>query len=170
MEQWEVLDVEGNPTGKIMEKYDKKVFEKGGYHLGSDLWMINNENKILIQKRSPLKRLEPNVWAMTGGSVMVGENSLTTIIRETKEELGIDINDNDLKLITKFRVDINNLWIHAYVLKCNYDISEMKFREDEVSDARWASWEEIDYLAKNGQFIKNRWNFVSEVLKKEITN
>ena len=63
MEYWEVLDGEGKPTGEIMEKYDKKVFERGFYHLGADVWIINSENKILIQKRSPLKRLEPNVWA-----------------------------------------------------------------------------------------------------------
>ena len=29
MEYWEVLDGKGNPTGEIMKKYDKKVFEKG---------------------------------------------------------------------------------------------------------------------------------------------
>lgn len=33
----------------------------------------------------------------------------------------------------------------------------MKFQEDEVSDAKWATWEEIDDLVKNGQFIKHRW-------------
>ena len=57
MEYWEVLDGEGKPTGEIMEKYDKKVFERGFYHLGADVWIINSDNKILIQKRSPLKRL-----------------------------------------------------------------------------------------------------------------
>lgn len=73
MELWEVLDDNGNPTGEIMEKYDQKVFDKELYHLGSDVWIINNENKILIQKRLEQKRLEPNVWTMTGGSVILGE-------------------------------------------------------------------------------------------------
>lgn len=49
-----------------MEKYDKKVFERGFYHLGADVWIINSDNKILIQKRSPLKRLEPNVCGRIG--------------------------------------------------------------------------------------------------------
>lgn len=168
MELWEVLDREGNPTGEIMEKYDKKVFERGLYHLGSDVWIINSDNKILIQKRSPLKRLEPNVWAMTGGSVILGENSLKTIVREAKEELNIDINSDNLKFITKFRT--GNVWIDTYLLKCDYDISKMKFQEDEVSDAKWATWEEIDGLVNNGQFIKNRWEFVSKILKDEIEN
>jgi isopentenyldiphosphate isomerase len=165
MELWEILDEKGNPTGEIMEKYDKKVFEKGFYHLGADVWIINSDNKVLIQKRSQLKRLEPNVWAMTGGSVILGENSLETIVREAKEELNIDINANDLKLITKFRT--GNVWIDTYILKCDYDISKMKFQEEEVSDAKWASWEEIDNLVSNGQFIKNRWEFVNEFLKKD---
>ena len=61
MEYWEVLDGEGKPTGEIMKKYDKEVFDRGFYHLGSDVWIINSNNKILIKKRSPLKKLEPNV-------------------------------------------------------------------------------------------------------------
>ena len=166
VEQWEVLDEEGNPTGEIMEKYDKKVFDRGLYHLGTDVWIINSENKILIQKRSESKRLEPNVWAMTGGSVIVGENSLETIVREAKEELDIEIDSNKLKLITKFKT--GNVWIDTYILKNDYDISKMKFQKEEVSDAKWATLNEIDELVKAGKFIKHRWEFVNEFLKKEI--
>ncbi len=166
MEYWEVLDGEGKPTGEIMKKYDKEVFDRGFYHLGLDVWIINSNNKILIQKRSPLKKLEPNVWAMTGGSVIVGENSLKTIVREAKEELDIDIDINKLKLITKFRT--GNVWIDTYVLKCDYDISKMRFCKEEVQDAKWATWEEIDELVKKGQFIKHRWEFVNKFIKEEI--
>ena len=168
MELWEVLDGEGNPTGEIMEKYDRKVFERGLYHLGSDIWIINSDNKILIQKRSHLKRLEPNVWAMTGGSVILGENSLKTIVREAKEELDIDINADNLEFITKFRT--GNVWIDTYVLRYDYDISKMKFQEDEVSDAKWATWDEIEDLVNNGQFIKHRWEFVKQFLKERLAN
>ena len=166
MELWEVLDDNGNPTGKIMEKNDKKVFDKGLYHLGADVWIINNENKILIQKRSEQKRLEPNVWAMTGGSVILGEKSKETIVREAKEELDIDINPNELKLITKFKT--GNVWIDTYILKCNYDISKMKFQAEEVSDAKWATWSEINTLVNNGEFIKHRWEFVNKFFKDEL--
>ena len=103
---------------------------------------------------------------MTGGSVILGEKSINTIVREAKEELDIDINAEDLKLITKFKT--GNVWIDTYILKCDYEISKMKFQEDEVSDAKWATWEEIEELVKNGEFIKNRWQFVSKILKEEI--
>lgn len=166
VEQWEVLDDKGNPTGEIMEKYDQKVFDKGLYHLGTDVWIINRENKILIQKRSNLKKLEPNVWAMTGGSVILGEKSKETIVREAKEELNININPENLKLITKFRT--GNVWIDTYILRCDYDISKMIFQEDEVSDAKWATYEEIESLVNNGEFIKHRWEFVNKFIKEEI--
>lgn len=166
MELWEVIDGNGNPTGEIMEKYDQKIFDRGLYHLGSDVWIINSEKKILIQKRSPNKKNEPNVWAMTGGSVIVGENSLETIVREAKEELNININPQKLKLVTKFKT--GNVWIDTYFLKNDYDIAEMKFQEEEVSDAKWATWNEIDEMNAKGEFIKNRWEFVKDYLKKEI--
>lgn len=92
---------------------------------------------------------------MTGGSVILGEQSKETIVREAKEELDIDINPNELKFITKFKT--GNVWIDTYILKHDYDISKMKFQEDEVSDAKWATWEEINTLVKNGEFIKHRW-------------
>jgi len=168
MELWEVLDSYGNFTGEIMKKYDQKVFDRGFYHLGTDVWIINKENKILIQKRAENKRFEPNVWAMTGGSVIVGETSLETIIREAKEELNIVINPNKLKLLTKFKT--KNVWIDTYILKDDYDISKMKFQKEEVSDAKWATWDEINNLVDNGLFMKNRWEFVSKLLKEEIKN
>lgn len=163
MEYWEVLDSEGNPTGEIMKKYDQSVFNRGFYHLGADVWIINNENKILIQKRSPLKKLDPNVWAMTGGSVILGEKSKETIVRESREELGIQIDLEKLKLIKKFKT--GNVWIDTYILRNDYDIAKMKFQEEEVSEAKWATWQEIYDLVKNGQFIKNRWEFVKDLLK-----
>ena len=166
MELWEVLDDNGNPTGEIMKKYDQKVFDRGLYHLGADVWIINSDNKILIQKRAKQKKLEPNVWAMTGGSVILGEKSINTIVREAKEELNIDINADNLKLITKFKT--GNVWIDTYILRCDYDIYKMKFQEDEVSDVKWATWTEINDLVNSGKFIKHRWEFVSKFLKEEI--
>lgn len=42
-------------------------------------WFKRDQNK---------KRLAPNVWAMTGGSVIFGEKSKETIVKEAKEETG----------------------------------------------------------------------------------
>lgn len=85
---------------------------------------------------------------MTDGSVILGENSKNTIVRKAKEELNIDINADNLKLIIKFKT--GNVWIDTYILRCDYDISKMKFQEDKVSDVKWVTWTEINELVKNG--------------------
>lgn len=51
MEIWDILDENGNKTGRTMVKGEE--VPEGFYHLGADIWIINSENKILIQKRSP---------------------------------------------------------------------------------------------------------------------
>lgn len=166
MEMWEVLDSEGNQTGEIMKKNEPGFFEKGLCHLGAEVWIINSDNKILIQKRSKQKNLYPNVWAMTGGAVILGENSKETIVREAKEELNIDINQDELTFISKIKID--SLWVDIYVLKHDYDIDKMKLQEEEVIDVKWATWKEIDNLVNERNFIEYRWEIVSEILKKEI--
>ena len=57
MELWNILDENGNPTGVTLDKNDKRAWEKGAYNQGVDAWIINSENKILIQKRAPQKVL-----------------------------------------------------------------------------------------------------------------
>lgn len=166
MEKWKILDENGNFTGEILDRTNPRVWEKGIYHQGADVWIINSENKILIQKRSKEKKLEPNVWAMTGGSVILEENSLQTIVREAKEELNIDIMASDLKLITKFKT--GNVWIDTFILKNDFDINKMVFQKEEVSDVKWATIEEIDNLFSTGNFIKNRWEFVKELIVEYI--
>ena len=83
MELWEVLDKNGNKTGEIMEKNDETFFDKGFCHLGAEIWIINSENKFLIQKRASSKKIFPNVdefiiiipiyWLTTGGDGCCGE-------------------------------------------------------------------------------------------------
>lgn len=163
MEIWELLDKDGNETGKTIK--NGEVIPEGFYHLGADVWIINSENKILIQKRSPKKKASPNVWAMTGGSVIKGETSLETIERETLEELGIKLNMKNIKLVKKFKSD--KVWIHTYLIKQDINLSEIIMQEDEVIDVKWATYEEIENLVKNGNFMKNRWNHIKDLIKNQ---
>ena len=48
MEIWDILDKDGNKTGKTIQKGEE--IPEGYYHLGADIWIINSENKILIHR------------------------------------------------------------------------------------------------------------------------
>lgn len=166
MEVWDILDEEGNITGKTMYKGSKTVREPGIYHQGVDAWIINYENKILIQKRSPQKKLEPNVWAMTGGSVIKGETLLEALKRETLEELGIDLNINNAIKIARYKTD--NIWTDEYLIKQDVKLEDIIMQEEEVSEVKFATFDEIEEIFQNNMFIKERWEFVREKIKEYI--
>jgi len=89
MEIWNILDENGNKTGKTMIRGVDKLPD-GFYHESVAVWIINSENRLLIQKRASTKKRYPNMWAMTTGAMNANENRNQAIIREIKEELGID--------------------------------------------------------------------------------
>lgn len=163
-EIWDLLDEKGQKTGKTMQK--GQSIPDGFFHPGADIWILNSENKIFIQKRSPKKKLSPNVWAMTGGSTIQGETSLQTIERETLEELGIKLNLENVEFVKRFRED--KVFIDTYFIRQNIDLNDIVMQEDEVCDVKWASFEEIDELVKNGQFIEGRWGYVRDWIKEVV--
>ncbi len=161
MEIWDLLDEQGNKTERIIIKGQE--IPKGYYHLGADVWIVNSENQILIQKRSPKKKHQPNVWAMTGGSVITGETSLQTIKREVEEELGVTLKIEDVKLIKQYKT--GTTWLDVYFVKQDIKIEDIVMEEEEVSEVKWASYKEIEQLFSSNQFMKDRWEFVRDVLK-----
>lgn len=160
-EIWDLLDENGNRTGEVMQAGEP--IPEGRYHKGADVWIVNSKNEILIQKRSPSKRLAPNVWAMTGGSVIKGETSLQTIEREVLEELGIKLNCQDLQLITTYKT--GDVWLDEYIIKQEIDLQDIVMQKEEVSDVKWATYEEVEQIFESGQFLKNRWEFVRKFIR-----
>lgn len=159
-EIWDILDEKGNKTGRTMLK---GLVPEGFYHQGADVWIINSQNKILIQKRSSQKINSPNVWAMTGGSVIKGETSLQTIERETKEELGINLNMKDIKLVKQYKT--GTVWLDTYLIKQDIDLKDIAMQEEEVCEVKWATYKEIEEMFDNKQFMKNRWEYIRDIIK-----
>ena len=52
--------------------------------------LVNDENEVLIGKR-PSKNSFPGLWEFPGGKIKDDENAEQAIIRETKEEIGINL-------------------------------------------------------------------------------
>ncbi len=56
--------------------------------------------QVLFQKRTATKRTWPNHFDISAaGHIDLGEDPITAAIRETKEEIGIDVASNDLQFI-----------------------------------------------------------------------
>ena len=61
--------------------------------LVSTIALIDDENKILIGKR-PLGTIFENLWEFPGGKVHKNETVEQALIRETKEEINVDLSMN----------------------------------------------------------------------------
>jgi len=161
MELLEVLNENGIPTGEILDK--NKVHKEGKYHKEVALILLNKKGEILLQKRSSTKEIEPNKWAWHGGHVIAGETSKEAIIRETKEELGLTLSKNQIKLLVELRRDKfpNRQYTVAYYSRCNLNVDEFKIQKDELSEVKWFSFrkfKDMIYSSHPDMMFKNNEN------------
>ena len=151
MEIWDIYNKYRQKTTRTHMRGD--LIPKGDYHLVVHVWIINDKGEFLIQKRQPWKVGWPNMWdcAVSGCSI-TGENTQETAIRETKEELGIDldINKTDIFSTIKFASGFDDIWL----IRQNVNINDIKLQYAEVADAKWVFVSEIKQLILNGEFIE----------------
>lgn len=62
---------------------------------GAAAIILNDKNQILLQRRS-----DNDKWGLPGGCQELGEKFEETVVREIKEETNLDVNENDLELIS----------------------------------------------------------------------
>lgn len=149
MEKWEILNSNGKPIGKTVIR-GKSVLSSGEYHLVVHIWVMSDDGKYLIQRRSESKRLMPGEWAATGGAAVAGEDSFTAAARELKEELGIDSTRQNLKFLK--RIKRRNSFVDIWVIKTNIPIYRLQLQKTEVSSAKWVSKETLIKMIKEGKF------------------
>lgn len=155
MELVDILDENGNKIG-IKDRED--AFRDGNFLRAVHLWIYSpKKNKILIQKRSSKKKYDKNKWDLTcGGHVKVGEDSITAIIRETKEEIGLDISsENFIKLYEEKYIGSKKYFFNVYFLEKDVDINDLVLQEEEVQDIKYFSIEELENMYNTGtDFVK----------------
>ena len=127
--------------------------ENGEYKLSVHVWFLNSKGELLIQKRNKNLKRNPDKWAFTGGVVDSEETSLEGAIRETKEELGIDINRNKIELLLSFKREHG--FVDVWLIKDDFNINELTLQKSEVSECKWVSIKELKYLIDSEQFVKS---------------
>ena len=123
----------------------------------------NSQKEILVQKRSKQKG---GKYGLTAGHPKIGENSLQGIISEIKEELGIDVKPQELKLVHSERNDSDRCFYDLYYLPKDYQTSEMNLQAEEVESVMWCSQEEINDLCSKGEFKTSHIEAFETIMKK----
>ena len=86
------------------------------YYVAADL-ILTKENKVLLQRRTNTG-WNDGKWNLVGGHIEDDETLQECIVREAKEELGIQINLTDVKIVHCIQYKSNRLSIQFY-LACN---------------------------------------------------
>ena len=169
-EMFDVLDENGDFTNQIETR--EECHKKGLWHKAVVVFILSTDNKkVLLQQRSAKKKLWPNLWDLTaGGHVLSGELGYQSGIRETKEEIGIDIVKNDMEFIGATRSEnisgniINRHFNEYYIVHKDLDINDIVLQEDEVQDIKWFDREEvISRIKDNYRDLTDKvgcWNYL----------
>ena len=137
------VDEHNNVIGSISRRW---AHEKSGVYYRTIYVLVKNENEqVLIQKRSETKDLYPDCWDLSvGGHVNFGKTYEETAVRELGEELGLEVSQVDLFKKGEVLVNLPNSGeyfnVFEYKLKPGQTIKTSK---EEVKDTRWMSIEEI---------------------------
>ena len=154
-ELFDVLNEKGEFTNRVESR--EACHKKGLWHKAVAAFIISNDNKkVLLQQRSAKKKLWPNLWDITaGGHVLTCEFGYQTVIRETREEIGIDIDKNDLEFIGGTISEnisgeiINRHFNEFYIVHKDVDIKDVILDEEEVQNIKWFYKEDVMNRIKN---------------------
>jgi isopentenyldiphosphate isomerase len=161
MEIWDVLDASGNKTGNTVERGTS--LSQGEYHLIVDVWIMNNKGEFLISRRVSSKYPDPGKWNPVCGCAMAGEDSISSALRETKEELGIDLDIQKGRLLKRFICGTESI-IDVWLFNQEVDINTVELKTDETDDVIWASANAVKHMINNNDFVHpKRVPYVNEL-------
>ena len=135
------------------------------------VFILNDYDQILLQKRSGNKKNYPNMWALCTGHVEKNEDVQDAAIRELKEELGIDVSIKELHSFANGKFDIinKNSSTYFFCIKCNLKEEKFIIQKEELSQVKWFDIIDVVSMIKNNDEIivysKNRINLFEYLLK-----
>jgi isopentenyldiphosphate isomerase len=141
----EILDLvnkNDEVIGTINRKnYDQMVEENRGYIRASEMFIINDKGQLWIPTRTATKTIAPNGFDYSAaGHVESGDTYEDTMIRETKEELNLDITAGNLEFVTKNISDLTRYVHTIYLLRSN---ENPKYNPDDFTEAEWMTPDEL---------------------------
>ncbi|MDZ7802147.1 MAG: NUDIX domain-containing protein [Trueperaceae bacterium] len=137
----DVLDEAGRPTGHTKPR--AAVHRDGDWHRAFHLWIVDGDDHVLLQRRSPHKDLAGGKLDVTvGGHLRAGEY-WPNALREVEEELGLRVEVRDIDALGTFREErvyqraVDREFHEVFVMRCAQPLQAYLLNPREV-DALYA--------------------------------
>jgi 8-oxo-dGTP diphosphatase len=106
--------------------------------------VIMNNGKALLVKRSTSDEVGGGTWECAGGKIDFGETLEEALIREIKEEVGLDVIVKNIAFATSFNTDASRQVVILTYL-CESNEIEVKL-SNEHSEYKWCTRDELRLL------------------------
>ena len=111
--------------------------------------LIKNNNKYLLEQATSKSN---NTLAIPGGHVLAGEDGLTGLKRELKEELSLK--NVTIKHLDTIIYPYNRYIFNIYLIEDNVNIEDLVYNSNEIINVKWYTKEKILNKIKNGKINK----------------
>lgn len=156
MEFWDIYDSNKQKTGRTMKKNDW-ILKDGEYHLTVLGVIMRPDGRFLITQRVMTKAWAPGWWEVSGGAAMAGEESEEAVMREIKEETGLDVSGAEGGYVFTYHRENpgegDNYFVDIYRYVMDFDEKDLNLQEAETLGYKLATPDEIKVLADEGIFL-----------------
>ncbi|MGL4973601.1 MAG: NUDIX hydrolase [Culicoidibacterales bacterium] len=148
MEHWDLYDENRQRLAQIHTRGSEMPLNT--FHLVTDVWTVNYDDQILITQRHPSKK-HGLCWECTGGAAIVGEDSISSALRELAEETGIQLHAHDLTLLHS--VQAVERFVDTYITRQNITLTDVTIQTEEVVAARFVTFDQLVKLWECGELV-----------------
>ena len=175
----DIVTASGASTGKSVLK--SEAHKNGWYHNTIHLWLFTSQGDILLQQRSHKKMIYPLLWDVSvAGHIDTGETFIEAALRETQEEIGLQLHPECLKKIGVRLHESSyedgaiqdNEFHQVYIAELKVELNKLIPQETEVEALKLVSFTEFEELLghseTNSHFVatnKSYYLFVVNAIK-----
>lgn len=152
-EEFEVVDEDGNVVGRALRSIchgDPSLI-----HRSVHVFVTDREGRVLLQKRSADKDIQPGKWdTSVGGHLGVGEDYPDAAAREASEELGLAVQPQELRELHRYlwRTDVECELVATYAVESDGPFTH---QESEIDELRFFTPHELEALVGTGVLTPN---------------
>ena len=168
-ERFDILDINGEPTGLTAEKGAE--LRDGQYYLGVHVYIHNPRGEFLLQQRSFDKAFLPGGWDVLLEHVIAGETSEEGAARGIHEEIGLRFQNGGLNFAGRFKWESYHHLIDVYFLKADFQLEELTVNGGEVIGVKLVSAEDMLKIVDNMDYrpVEYRQMIKNEIGKLNLT-
>lgn len=155
-ERWDIYDKNKQLTGRTMKRNDWTL-KDDEYHLTVLGVIRRSDGKFLITKRVMTKAWAAGWWEVSGGAAQAGESSYEAVLREVREETGLDVSGAEGGYVFTYKRENpgegDNYFVDVYRFTMDFTEADVTVQQEEVKGFEIAGPAEIEKYGKEGIFL-----------------